>query len=210
MARTIEFGNWRVSQFFLVFPKLEESSFYSSTCLSITLWQSVGALEMFFFLQPFCGRNSLYPPWGFENLDPRKNLHKPLSNPPKKKMISLPFLGGRNSPRWRGVWFGFGGSLLKTNEAPHPSGTVKLELALFAWPTSERPARTGHFDGWLPETLGFTMNKYMWFWPGGGAAPKFKTYGGAKKSSQTWQCMRCQHDLLQTPLSWMTSSVDWE
>lgn len=80
MARTIEFANWRISKNVLVFTKLEESSFYSITCFHqlVTKCWSLGEISS----STFCGRNSQ---WGFENLDPPKNLHKSLSNPPKKK-----------------------------------------------------------------------------------------------------------------------------
>ena len=174
MARTIEFANWRISKNVLVFTKLEESSFYSITCFHqlVTKCWSLGEISS----STFCGRNSQ---WGFENLDPPKNLHKSLSNPPQKKMISLQSFLGRNSPRRRGVWFGFGGSLLKTNEAPHPSGTVKLELALFAWPTSERPAHTPALwwlIAWNP-AVQYEQIYVNFTW----GAPEFKTYRSKKK-----------------------------
>lgn len=95
-------------------------------------------------------------------------------------MISLQSFLGRNSPRRRGVWFGFGGSLLKTNEAPHPSGTVKLELALFAWPTSERPAHTPALwwlIAWNP-AVQYEQIYVNFTW----GAPEFKTYRSKKKS----------------------------
>ena len=89
MARTIEFGNWRISQFFFVFPKLEESSFYSITC-SISLWQICWSFgDVFFFI------NHLST--GIRHEDLKILIHPKifinLFPTPPKKMISLPFLG---------------------------------------------------------------------------------------------------------------------
>ena len=100
---TIEFANWRISQNFLVFTKLEESSFYSITCFHQLVTNLLELWRCFFLHQPFVDRNS---PWGFENLDPPKNLHKSLSNPPKKKWSRSLFWGQEFTTTARClVWF---------------------------------------------------------------------------------------------------------
>lgn len=177
---TIEFANWRISQNFLVFTKLEESSFYSITCFHQLVTNLLELWRCFFLHQPFVDRNS---PWGFENLDPPKNLHKSLSNPPPKKMISLPFLGA--GIHHDGAVFGLvsGDLCWKPMRLPTHQALSNLNLHYLLDPPVSDLLTPGTLMVDCLKLWGSVWTN-MWFSPGGGAAPKFKTYG-SKKSRQT-------------------------